>query len=183
MFCVDDDDPTLSEYQQLPNVVVGQRKRLAPTLNDAALAAVDQYGIIGFMGDDHLPRTHGWDVQVAEAIGSPGIAYGNDLLQGAALPTAVFVTSNIIKSIGYMCAPGLLHMYLDDTWKAWGDGADCLTYLPDVIIEHMHPGNNKAQHDFSYRESEALMEPDKHIYIQYAQTALAEDVERIRRLR
>ena len=50
----------------------------------------DHYEYFGFMGDDHLPRTPFWDYILTLAIPYPknGISYGNDLFQGANLPTA-----------------------------------------------------------------------------------------------
>ena len=188
LLCIDDDDPSEGDYARLiqqhskVSAWLGPRKRIGPTLNDAATYYADEYRIIGFMGDDHLPRTAGWDRRIAEALPSTGIAYGNDLLQGPNLPTAAFLTSNIVQALGYLCPPGLLHMYLDDAWKAWGDGAGCLQYLGDVIIEHMHPGLGKAEQDASYTESNALMGPDQQVYNAYQQSQLAADIERIRTL-
>jgi hypothetical protein len=38
----------------------------------------------------------------------------------------------------------------DDFWMDLGRRAGGLTYLPDVIIEHMHPHAGKAEHDDGY---------------------------------
>ena len=183
LFCIDDDDPCMAEYLSIPaDFVVGQRLRIGPTLNEQAIRSILEYDIIGFMGDDHLPRTHHWDVPIAQALHQTGIAYGNDLLQGQNLPTAVFMTSDIPASLGYFCPPGLLHMYLDDSWKAWGSGADCLHYLDDVVIEHMHPGLSKAAVDQVYEQSNVLMESDRIRYQEYCLTSLADDILKIRGL-
>jgi len=99
------------------------------------------------------------------------------------LPTAVFITTDIISELGYFCPPGLLHMYLDNSWKAWGEGAGCLRYREDVVIEHLHPDVGKAQSDSSYSESSSLMEPDRQAYAAYEQSgALAADIGKIRSL-
>jgi hypothetical protein len=56
------------------------------------LAERDPPRYLASLGDDHRPRTKGWDRRLIDAIeslgGAPGIAYGDDKLQGAALPTA-----------------------------------------------------------------------------------------------
>src|SRR5689334_7595719 len=150
---VDDDDPTLDEYRSIFDVthddryqlVVGPRLRLAGTLNAVSRSRILRPGtlptdVIGFMGDDHRPRTSHWDVDVEDAFKQWGhaIVYGNDLLQGPNLPTAVFMTAGMIKTLGYMVPPGLVHMYLDNTWKAWGELMNRLIYLPNTVIEHMH---------------------------------------------
>lgn len=181
-FCVDDDDSRLNDYLALgADVRVGPRLRLGPTLNECAVLNANDYEVIGFMGDDHLPRTQGWDATIANTLSEMkcGIAYGNDLLQGEALPTAVFITSNIVRALGYFSPPELLHMYLDNAWKEWGQGAYCLRYLPEVVIEHMHPGRGKAQQDHVYDESNALMSSDHALFIKYRDEQMAADVAKI----
>ena len=157
---VDDDDPQLPAYRALEIwhepwawLLTGPRLRLGPTLNELA-AEYGEYTAIGFMGDDHRPRTPKWDGQILDVLqqlGS-GIVYGDDLLQHERLPTAVFMTSNIAGALGYMCPPGLLHLFLDDAWKALGEGMARLRYLPGVVIEHLHPVAGKAAEDDGYRE-------------------------------
>ena len=42
------------------------------------------------------------------------------------------------------------HLYLDNFWKKLGEDLGSLTYLEDVIIEHMHPVAGKAEWDEGY---------------------------------
>lgn len=105
---------------------------------------------VGFMGDDHRVRTRGWDRLLVEAAGPIGIAYGDDLLQGAALPTAVVMGADIVRALGQMVPPTLRHLFVDDYWKALGLGMGRLTYVPEVVIEHLHPSAGKAEMDESY---------------------------------
>lgn len=108
---------------------------------------------IGFIGDDHRMRTPGWDARLAEAAGEWGIAYGNDLLRGAELPTSVVMSADLIRVLGKMAPSELWHMYCDDYWLALGRQLGRITYLDDVIVEHLHPAAGKAQLDDSYRET------------------------------
>lgn len=108
---------------------------------------------IAFMGDDHRVRTHGWDRRLADAAGPWGISYGNDLLRGADLPTAVMMSADLVRVLGKMAPEELWHMYCDDYWAALGRELGHLVYLDDVIIEHMHPAAGKAQVDESYRQT------------------------------
>lgn len=159
LYVVDDDDPKCMEYVRLdlPQLAIVHRKRLGPTLNDMAAVNAHQYDALGFMGDDHLPRTVGWDAAVLTMLDSlqPRVVYGNDLLQGPNLPTAVFLQSRIVRALGYMVPPGMIHLYLDNFWKELGERLDGLVYLPDVVIEHIHPANGKAGMDQTYREANA----------------------------
>jgi hypothetical protein len=104
------------------------------------------------MGDDHLPRTHGWDEKLYDPISKRGygVSYGNDLFQKQALPTAVMMSSNIIKILGFMAPPALIHMFMDNFWKRLGEELRCLDYFDDVIIEHMHAYVGKSELDEMY---------------------------------
>jgi hypothetical protein len=115
-----------------------------------------------------------------------GIVYGNDLIHGPNLPTAVVMSASIVQTVGYMCPPGLVHLMLDNFWKAAGEGAGCLSYLPDVIIEHMHPLVGKAPDDPGYQEvnADSMYAADGATYQRYVDSGgLAADVEKIRSLR
>jgi hypothetical protein len=191
LYVVDDDDLTLPEYATAcrdfwVGLRVGKRLRLGPTLNAVATDCTDRAEAIAFLGDDHRPRTPGWDAALLaelDALGH-GIAYGNDLLQGPNLPTAVVMSSSIVQALGYFCPPGLIHMYLDNFWAELGRGANCLAYRGDVIIEHVHPEAGKAEDDAGYVEARAHMDPDCDRWRYYVGSgSLAADIEKIKRLR
>ena len=114
---------------------------------------------VGFMGDDHRVRTRGWDLALTDAAGPVGIAYGDDLLQGVELPTAVVLGADIVRALGQMVPPTLQHLFVDDYWKALGTGSGTLRYVPEVVIEHMHPSAGKAEMDESY---ETTNHPDRY---------------------
>lgn len=155
--CVDNDDPELDGYRSLDHRGVLHIETpagsIVPIVNRHALAAAHSgFRHIGFMGDDHHPTTHGWDARLSAVLDElgTGVAYGNDLFQRGNLPTAVSLTANIVTTLGYMIPPVLRHLYADDTWKAWGAGIGRLTYLDDVIIEHLHPQAAKSEWDDGY---------------------------------
>lgn len=163
LYVVDHDDPKAEEYVRMGLnrlIVIHDRLRLGGTLNWAARKYTELYDAIGFLGDDHLPRTEAWDLRVLQALDvetgqAPRVVYGNDLLQGVNLPTAVFMHSRIIQALGYMVPPGMVHLYLDNFWKELGEALDGLVYLPEVVIEHMHPVAGKADWDDRYAEVNA----------------------------
>lgn len=189
---VDEDDPVVHEYDKIlahsPDWVRWTRtkpKGMVGALNEAATKYANVMRgapkIIGFMGDDHRPRTYGWDVMLEKALERIGIAYGNDLLQGANLPTQVFMSSEIIRALGHM-APPFRHLYVDNYWRALGEGANCLSYLPDVIIEHMHPVAGKAEWDDRYKAVNAgeIYQADAQAFASYLEDGkLAEDIRKV----
>ena len=162
-FVIDNDDVLWSKYvkeedERNYRCLPAENKTggCAKSLNDGAVRLLDitafpLYDYFIFMGDDHLPRTQGWDKALMEAIGfDSGIAYGNDLLQGGNLPTAYAMSRSLVNELRGMTFPGCIHLFFDNFVKQLGIDLNCLKYLPDVIIEHLHPVAGKAEMDEGY---------------------------------
>ena len=163
---IDEDDPTLEEYKKLSvelefNYMITERegKGMAKPLNKAAkfLSDAGWYDHFCFLGDDHRPRTIDWDMQLVNKLDwmETGLAYGDDLLQGEQLPTAVAMSGNIVKALGGMVPPNMIHLYLDNFWLQLGRDLDAICYMPEVVIEHLHPVAGKGEWDDQYREVNA----------------------------
>jgi hypothetical protein len=194
VFIIDSDDPHRNTYY---NVLKAFRNRLSilefsdlespphARLGEVLNKAVGdlQADYIGFMGDDHRPRTYGWDRRVIAALADlgTGIVYGNDLIQGPNLPTAVFMTADIPALLGYFVPPALSHMYLDNFWRDLGNAIGRLRYLPEVVIEHMHPIAGKAEWDPGYMAVAGQMGPDAETYSRYFEQHFLDDVAKIDR--
>jgi len=158
---IDNDDSKWDEYVKNEDYMCmpsdNKTGGCAKALNDAAMLLRDYssypiYDLYIFMGDDHLPRSLDWDKAFEKALlGKTGIAYGNDLLQGQNLPTAFAMTKDIVDALGGMTFPGCKHLYFDNFVKQLGIDIGCLIYLPDVIIEHLHPAAGKAEMDEGYK--------------------------------
>ncbi|MFI8872474.1 hypothetical protein [Streptomyces sp. NPDC055243] len=196
LFCVDKDDPELAAYKAHAKTyaddgrvrfVFWARKRLCGTLNQAAVKNAGAYRFLAFLGDDHRPRSEGWDARFRECLsgGGPGLVYGNDLLMGEQMPTAVAMTSDIVTTLGYFSPPVLVHLCLDLVWLEWGRGLGRITYLDDLVIEHMHPANGKAVVDAGYEEcnSPEQVGADGAAYYDYRDNGgLEADLDKLRAL-
>lgn len=181
---VDDDDPELDAYRALglPALVVGERQRIGPLLNDWAPRFATEWDVVGFMGDDHCPRTPGWDAAILGASTPWTVVYGDDLFQGENIPTAVFMGATLIRELGYFNPPGCDHLYLDNAWKLYGQYLDTLRYLPEVVIEHVHYLTGKATEDELYREvnAPAMYAHDQRAYTEWANHQAAIDLDRVK---
>jgi hypothetical protein len=157
---IDNDDPKWNEYAKSENYkklpADNKTGGCAKSLNTGAVLLLDitkypLYDYFVFMGDDHIPRTPGWDKAFIQALGTnTGIVYGDDLLQGANLPTAYGMTRDLVNELRGMTFPGCVHLFFDNFVKQLGLDLEYLKYLPDVIIEHMHPVAGKAEMDAGY---------------------------------
>jgi hypothetical protein len=185
--CVALDDDDEFKYPRRDGVIyeVNPRVRMIPTLNQIAVKYMDEYKYIAFFGDDHIIRTK-WESNFIDFFNSNngvGIAYGNDLLQGRGLPTAVCLTSNIVKALGYMVPKNLIHMYADNFWLDLGSSLNIIKYFNDIIFEHLHPYNGKAHKDSQYDEASASLDIDKIAYTKYINSSqFGEDMKKVQEL-
>jgi hypothetical protein len=165
----------------------GPRDTLTGWTNRIAKLRAHRYRAVASFGDDHLPRTEGWDallLAAIDAMGGTGIAYGNDGIFNERLPTAPVITSDIVQALGWMCLPACRHMAVDLAWKDLGLGAGCLVHVPEVTIEHVHWCNGKTAVDAVYAEAEAGKDADRAAYFAWKDGGgLADAVDTVRALR
>jgi hypothetical protein len=177
-FVVGKEDPKLSRYLDtdydigyLNRIKVFPDRGLVKALNWMAPQLTSKYECLAFMGDDHLPRTEGWDAKYVNELWrlGDGFVYGDDLLQGEKIPTQVAMTSSIVETLGFFTPPGFTHLCCDLAWKDLGEGIDKITYMPEVVIEHLHPAAGKAEIDEGYRfvNSEEMVEKDTAEYFRW----------------
>ena len=174
---IDTDDP--SEYVN----PIGDILRVPPSNGmrravNAAFAAYPDEDWYGVIGDDNRFRTPGWDARIES---ESGIVYGDDLFQHERIPTAWFVEGRIVRALGWLGLPMSDHLYLDNAWQALGEHMECLHYLPDVVIEHLHPYAHKAEWDDLYRSRNSVDEytRDRAGFDTWVRTQLPTDIRRI----
>lgn len=187
---VDLDDPELPGYKEHHGSAANgffllgmPRLRLVGTLNAVAAGVHSPY--VGFMGDDHLPRTHGWDARYIEAldgVAAGGVVWGNDCIQGPTMPTQVAMDRRIVQTLGYMVPPTLVHLCADLFWRAVGDELGTSRYLPDVTVEHLHPIAGNAEWDDTYRECNSAGQSyaDHQAYAAYLADQFPADIAKLR---
>lgn len=202
IFAVDLDDPASPRYREAldrlaaadpgPTPInlmnAGPWRPMVHKLDGAAaLFAGQGHFALGFAGDDHLPRTPGWAARYLEALHElgTGIVYGDDGIQGERLPTQWAMTADIVRALGRMVPAPVEHMACDNSVMDLGRLASCLRYLPDVVIEHMHPLAGKAEWDTGYaRVNRAEQyQKDLAVYADWQRSGMAEDVAKVREIR
>jgi len=172
VFYVDDDDPQLKQYQSLVRdkirVEIGTEHGLCAGYNFLFNKYPDYEFYAPFDDDQHL-RTPDWeDVAIAKLRSHKnwGLVYGDDQLQSQNLPTAPILGGKLIRTLGWVGLPGLDHMYCDNVWMDVAKACDGLFYMPEIVIEHMHFFNGKAEKDETYELSDkpSLYSHDQAIY-------------------
>jgi hypothetical protein len=198
LFVVDEDDPAGADRYR--NALAGRPPwvsavyestwcPLVPKLNRIALSlALGRYAsFIGFAGDDHLPRTSGWVGRYLGALYAlgTGVVYCDDGYQHQNIPTQWGMSADIVRALGRMVPAPVDHLYCDNAIRDLALAANCLTYLSDVLIEHMHPVAGKAPTDEQYDRvnSGEQYRKDRKAYREWVRSgALTHDAEVIRQL-
>jgi hypothetical protein len=179
---VDEDDETIRDYYDLENnftkVLTFERGRkgMADPLNNAArlLVTVKDWQYFIFVGDDHRPRTKHWDEVWRTNLDNlvTGLVYGDDLFQREQLPTAIGMTRSIVEELNGMIPEGFAHLYLDNFWLRLGQDLNAIRYLPETVIEHLHPIAGKGDWDAGYQEvnSAEINNADSQMFHTYIQS-------------
>jgi hypothetical protein len=186
---VDEDDEKVNEYCSIVEnrnftlVISPQRRKFGPTLNAIAVKIWKDYKYLAWMGDDHLPITKNWDRRYVEELDKlhMGMVYGNDLVMGESIATQLAFTSKMVGLLGYAVPPGFTHLFIDNYFMKLFGEFNAVRYLPDVVIQHLHPIANKAQEDQTYREanSEENWNNDRAYFDWYVENKLKEDAEKL----
>ncbi len=190
---VDKDDPELPRYEAVMKhaghdedvLETGSRKGLTAWTNDIAVRRAGEYRFLASFGDDHLPRTRGFDKALTRAIedmGGTGFSYPHDGIRED-VPEAIVMSSDIVRALGWMANPALEHFWIDNTWADLGRGAGCIRLLRVVVVEHLHPDAGKASGDGTYAESNKKIPADRDAYFTWRAERMAGDVKTILALR
>lgn len=109
----------------------------------------------GWMADDCIPISEGWDVELVKAAGRTEVAYPDDAWQqgkkeGHGQPhvtSIVCMGGEFVRALGEWVLPGFIQMYIDDYWESVAVPASRMKYCPHVKSEHRHFANGKRQED------------------------------------
>lgn len=152
---IDDDDDQLYPDRPDTRYFRSPKNQLAVKTNELSAIAWDDFEILAQIDDDQWPRTKHWDLAVIDAMQKlgAGLVYPNDGWMGEQTPVAPFWPAAFVKRIGWFYHPDLIHLFCDNTVQELARAIDRVKYLPDVLIEHMHPIVQKNEWDDSYHES------------------------------
>jgi glycosyltransferase involved in cell wall biosynthesis len=155
---IDDDDeesiPALSAAAERINVNAVQGNKLIGSQMYNELAKLAQGDIIMFAADDIVFKTKNWDVVVDVQFNAIEdkilFIYGNDGFQNGRIGTHGFIHRYWMELVGYVLPPKLASSYTDEWVTELAERAGRKLYLPDLIIEHLHPAAGKAPNDETY---------------------------------
>lgn len=168
---VDDDDPRLADYKDLglDDLRIGPRGTLTELTNQIAVERADSVRFLASLGDDHVPRTRGWDEELCgeiDKMGGTGFAWADG--SRWVIPEAIVMSSTVVTALGWMALPRCGHYKIDDAWLQLAVATRLGRYRHDLLVEHMQfgipydpldPGSGmKALRDQTYADA---LQPEK----------------------
>lgn len=172
IFYIDNDDnestKKIGKLGNWPQVgyVPGERIVLSQMWNECWKVATADIGM--HCGDDVVFITQGWDNIIYQAFQEVSdkimFAYGRDgIVDSDELGTHGFIHRNWVETVGYFVPPYFSWCY-NDTWLTdVSKKIGRLKYIPELLIEHLHPAHQskKIAMDSTYLEASARGRRDK----------------------
>jgi len=165
VFCIDMDDPCLSEYLDLfknkQSFYLLERTTITEIFNKVAFKLEPGYEVYHTANDDFIYKTQGFDQLIMDSINTngSGVHYGNDGHWNADMAVAPFITSDMVKAVGWLQMPKLKHLCNDSIWTALGFKGKFLFHNPKILIDHIHHETRNVPKDVV---SERVNSP--HVY-------------------
>lgn len=107
---------------------------------------------LGLIGDDNVPQTLGWDRLLVEKLDGWNIVSCNDQWQAPRrVGNCWIIGGPLARAVGYIFAPGMEHLFVDDLWEAIGREGACLTCRMDVVVRHVHVFKGDAPVDETHK--------------------------------
>lgn len=142
---------------------------MAQTFSVLASVNTDAYNIIGLTADDVTFNCPVWDYTLYTEFEQKGtgIYYGPSNLRTDDLCSHPFITSDIIRALGYAAAPGSRHLYLDNLWREIGKSIDRYFFIKLLVMDHIHftrfphlrdEGYDRVNSEETYAHDKAVFE-------------------------
>jgi hypothetical protein len=184
---VDGDGSEAYRSLRLPNGwqierLLDKRRGLLATLNHVFETHRDEPWY-GFLNDDFIVHTPGWDRTLIAAAGSRGMANSNDGWQGnKRMCGALVFGGELLRALGWWAPPGLWHCFADDIWEAIGREVNNWKYCGNVLVEHRHHLNGRAANDATYAVGYAKFADDEKVHDAFVAKDLQPAIIRVRAL-
>lgn len=150
-------DPRLQEYlrQSWPanwRVEIVPMRGNGPTYNEILMRYPDE-PCYGFLADDALLNVPGMLGMLEKAADRWNVAYANDGMHGGRLPTMPCMGGDLVRAVGYLSPPNIIHWAIDNVWGEIGRQLGALRYFEQLTYTHMHPCTGAVPDDRTYQEA------------------------------
>jgi hypothetical protein len=152
--------------------------------NFVCLKYVNDYKFIGFMEDDVIFETKGYEnlfIEKLNHLGDTGIVHALDGFEKPKLLTLPVVNSHIIKTLGWLAPPSLKSLWADDFWRELANYLKTYYKFENVMIRHCHyTTDNSIIKDEISEVVDANLKIDKQSYLKYMNTDFLNDMMKLK---
>jgi len=188
IFCIDEDDPNLKEYEQMfqyrAAYVISRQMNITQLFN-RIVNEMPSYKMFHQTNDDFVYITKRFDKEIYINMlhNGSGIYYGDDDFWGKEICVSPFITSDIIRALGWIQMPKLTHLCSDLVWMEIGEALDILHYMPEVCIKHIHPETTgEARDSVTDRvNSPEMYQKDKIQFVLWKNQRSQGDIDKVRK--
>ena len=191
LVAIDNDDnsyeKTISEYSdiiwEIGEPIKGPFLHL---VNRIALKYVDNYRYLGFMEDDVVFQTDGYEekfINRLKQLGNTGIVYANDGIKKQAkrgyigLPV---LNSFILKKLGFYSPPCLKCLCGDIFWRDMAKHLGTYYRFDDILIQHLHWRKDDGVKDEISHSVDSHLGVDKQAYDLYFEKEFLNDMAKLK---
>ena len=165
LLCLDEEDSFFGDYQnlKLPTdwlLYLRQGKLLSDVYNEC-FGLYPNLSWYGFIADDVVPLTPGWDQILISVASGDGMAVPAGSHDPTGAPHFV-LGGDLVRSVRWLSLPGLARLYIDTVWQDIAVDRGVLRRVPDVLLQHRHFSNGLALFDQTYRKPSRIS--DRVIY-------------------
>lgn len=153
-------------------------------INSKALKYSTEYSYIGFMEDDILFETPGYEIQFIEKLkelGKTGIVHAKDGVDKIKFISIPVVNSYIIRTLGWFAPPVLKSLWADNFWRAMANELQTYYKFNDITIKHYHYSKNP---EIVKDEISIIVDRNYNIdadnYKRYMETDFLKDMEKLK---
>src|SRR5690606_13234289 len=167
---LDEDDPTLSEYQRLFNgqksIVIDKNTSVVEATNVAAKCSTGN--ILLYLSDD-FDCFEGWGYALEKEFSlysGPVLLKVDDCLQRftVRILTIRIMNRECYDRLGYFWHPDYRSMWVDCDLYETASRRKMIQFAPHLKFEHLHPSNGKAKTDETYTRSAANWNQGKAVF-------------------
>lgn len=152
-------------------------------VNKIALEYINNYSFMGFLEDDIVFETIGYEkkfIQKLNELGPTGIVHAMDGMEKKGLLTIPVMNTFIINKLGFMSPPCLKSLWADNFWLSMAYHLKTYYKFEDVMIRHKHYSRYNIGKDSVTKEVNNNYEIDKKNYYRYMATDFIRDMEKLK---
>lgn len=153
-------------------------------INSKALKYSTEYRYIGFMEDDIVFETPGYEIKFInklKELGKTGIVHAMDGIDKRKFVSIPVVDTYIVRTLGWLSPPCLKSLWADNFWRQMADYLKTYHKFEDVMIKHYHYSRDvNTEKDETSVVVDNNFNYDKEAFYKYLETEFKHDMEKLK---